>query len=88
MYSGSSDGEGHEASARKIPSASSMMWVRNLRRFIGSSAELGSEVPMDLETKRILLDIFKEKQQKSNEAGTIPSFYKKKPEEGSISHGV
>jgi len=31
----------------------------------------------ELETKRILLDIFKEKQQKSAEAGTIPSFYKK-----------
>ncbi|GFP89134.1 probable serine/threonine-protein phosphatase 2a regulatory subunit b'' subunit ton2 [Phtheirospermum japonicum] len=28
------------------------------------------------------------KQQKSAEAGTIPSFYKKKPEEGSISHRV
>ncbi|GJR13107.1 retrovirus-related pol polyprotein from transposon TNT 1-94 [Tanacetum coccineum] len=32
----------------------------------------------ELETKRILLDIFKEKQQKSAEAGTVPSFYKKK----------
>lgn len=32
---------------------------------------------VELETKRILLDIFKEKQQKSAEAGTIPSFYKK-----------
>lgn len=31
----------------------------------------------ELETKRILLDIFKEKQQKTAEAGTIPSFYKK-----------
>lgn len=31
----------------------------------------------ELETKRILLDIFKEKQQKSAVAGTIPSFYKK-----------
>nr|GFB48561.1 probable serine/threonine-protein phosphatase 2A regulatory subunit B'' subunit TON2 [Tanacetum cinerariifolium] len=43
---------------------------------------------LKLETKRILLDIFKEKQQKSAEAGTIPSFYKKKPEDGSISHKV
>jgi serine/threonine-protein phosphatase 2A regulatory subunit B'' len=43
---------------------------------------------MELETKRILLEIFKEKQQKSQEAGTIPSFYKKKPEEGSISQRV
>lgn len=31
----------------------------------------------ELETKRILLEIFKDKQQKSQEAGTIPSFYKK-----------
>ncbi|RXH80270.1 hypothetical protein DVH24_041417 [Malus domestica] len=95
MYSVSSDGEGHEASQRKIPPASSMLWVRNLRRFIGSGAGLGSEALMELETKRILLDIFKEKQQKSAEAGTIPSFYKKacsrifvKPEEGSISQRV
>ncbi|GFP94511.1 probable serine/threonine-protein phosphatase 2a regulatory subunit b'' subunit ton2 [Phtheirospermum japonicum] len=42
----------------------------------------------ELETKRVLLDIFKVKQQKSAEAGTIPSFYKKKPEEGSIKHRV
>ncbi|XP_068332886.1 probable serine/threonine-protein phosphatase 2A regulatory subunit B'' subunit TON2 [Pyrus communis] len=88
MYSGSSDGEGHEAAQRKIPPASSMLWVRNLRRFIGSGDGLGSEALMELETKRILLDIFKEKQQKSAEAGTIPSFYKKKPEEGSISQRV
>ncbi|KAI7746327.1 hypothetical protein M8C21_030578 [Ambrosia artemisiifolia] len=91
MYSGSSDGEGHDASSvasRKIPPASSMLWVRNLRRYIGSGAGLGSEALMELETKKILLDIFKEKQQKSAEAGTIPSFYKKKPEDGSISHRV
>ncbi|XP_022760513.1 probable serine/threonine-protein phosphatase 2A regulatory subunit B'' subunit TON2 isoform X2 [Durio zibethinus] len=89
MYSGSSDGESHEAATqRKIPPASSMLWVRNLRRYIGSGDGLGSEALMELETKRILLDIFKEKQQKSAEAGTIPSFYKKKPEEGSISHRV
>ncbi|KAG6437501.1 hypothetical protein SASPL_102419 [Salvia splendens] len=86
MYSGSSDGEA--STQRKIPAASSMLWVRNLRRFIGSGAGLGSEALMELETKRILLDIFKAKQQKSAEAGTIPSFYKKKPEEGSISHRV
>ncbi|KAA3480956.1 putative serine/threonine-protein phosphatase 2A regulatory subunit B'' subunit TON2 [Gossypium australe] len=78
MYSGSSDGESHEAATqRKIPPVSSMLWVRNLRRYIGSGAGLGSEALMELETKRILLDIFKEKQQKSAEAGTIPSFYKK-----------
>ncbi|KAL2464128.1 putative serine/threonine-protein phosphatase 2A regulatory subunit B'' subunit TON2 [Forsythia ovata] len=87
MYSGSSDGEGHEPSAapRRLPPASSMLWVRNLRRFIGSGTGVGSESLMELETKRILLDIFNEKQQKSDEVGTIPSFYKRKPEEGSIS---
>ncbi|KAI8561594.1 hypothetical protein RHMOL_Rhmol04G0352300 [Rhododendron molle] len=90
MYSGSSDGEGHESSSapRKIPPPSSMLWVRNLRRYIGTGAGLGSEALMELETKRILFDIFKEKQQKSAEAGAIPSFYKKKPEEGSISNRV
>ncbi|OAY76032.1 putative serine/threonine-protein phosphatase 2A regulatory subunit B subunit TON2, partial [Ananas comosus] len=94
-----SEGEGgHDAAAaapKKIPAASSMPWVRNLRRFVGSGAGLGSEALMELETKRILLEIFKERQQK--EAGSIPSFYKKacncvhcwlKPEEGSISHRV
>ncbi|KAG6491523.1 hypothetical protein ZIOFF_046455 [Zingiber officinale] len=108
MYSGPSDGEGggcHEAAApKKIPSASSMPWVRNLRRYVGSGAGLGSEALMELETKRILLEIFKERQQKNAKAGKIPSFYKKacqsigsgflffcilhKPEEGSISHRV
>ncbi|KAJ6793248.1 phosphatase subunit g4-1 isoform X3 [Iris pallida] len=48
MYSSTNDGEGsHDASAggrqKKIPPASSMSWVRNLRRFIGSGAGLGSE---------------------------------------------
>ncbi|KAL9279900.1 putative serine/threonine-protein phosphatase 2A regulatory subunit B'' subunit TON2 [Arabidopsis thaliana] len=82
MYSGSSDGESHDTSTqRKIPPASSMLWVRNLRRYIGSGAGLGSEALMELETKRILLEIFKEKQQKSQEAGTIPK-------EGSISQRV
>lgn len=46
MYSGSSDGESHEAAQRKIPPASSMLWVRNLRRFIGSGTGLGSEALM------------------------------------------
>ncbi|KAF8392558.1 hypothetical protein HHK36_022903 [Tetracentron sinense] len=50
MYSGSSDGESHEAVSRKIPPASSMLWVRNLRRFIGSGAGLGSEALMGLGT--------------------------------------
>ncbi|KMZ63103.1 hypothetical protein ZOSMA_427G00010 [Zostera marina] len=80
MYSGSSDGEGagngHDLIGKKIPPASSMPWVRNLRRFVGSGAGLGSEALMELETKRILLEIFKEKQQKNAEA------------EGSISHRV
>jgi hypothetical protein len=46
MYSGSSDGESHEATQRKIPPASSMPWARNLRRFIGSGTGLGSEALM------------------------------------------
>lgn len=47
MYSGSSDGESHDTSTqRKIPPASSMLWVRNLRRYIGSGAGLGSEALM------------------------------------------
>ncbi|GJV29186.1 probable serine/threonine-protein phosphatase 2A regulatory subunit B'' subunit TON2 [Tanacetum coccineum] len=50
--------------------------------------KVASETLMELETKGILLDIFKEKQQKSAEPGTIPSFYMKKPEDGSISHKV
>ncbi|OEL14051.1 putative serine/threonine-protein phosphatase 2A regulatory subunit B'' subunit TON2 [Dichanthelium oligosanthes] len=85
------DGASSAAAAsagRRIPPASSMPWVRNLRRFVGSGAGLGSEALMELETKRILLEIFKERQRKSAEAGSIPSFYKKKPEEGSISSRV
>ncbi|KAI0510774.1 hypothetical protein KFK09_011383 [Dendrobium nobile] len=89
MYGAASDGEGaSDAVPKKIPPASSMPWVRNLRRFIGSGTGLGSEARMELETKRILLDIFKERQQKNAEAGSIPCFYKKKPEEGSISQRV
>nr|KYP58058.1 Pentatricopeptide repeat-containing protein At4g22765 family [Cajanus cajan] len=88
MYSGSSDGEAHDAPQRKIPPASSMLWVRNLRRFIGSGAGLGSEALMELETKRILLDIFKEKQKKSAEGALICLFFVQKPEDGSISHRV
>ncbi|NP_001168513.1 uncharacterized protein LOC100382292 [Zea mays] len=64
-----------------------MLWVRNIRRFVDTGAGLGSEAIMELETKRILLEIFKERQRKSAEAGSIPSFYKK-PEEGSISSRV
>ncbi|KAL7178097.1 hypothetical protein ACSBR2_031283 [Camellia fascicularis] len=88
-YSVSIDGQDHEAlHPRKIPPSASLLWARNLRHYIGSGAGLGSEALMELETKRILLNIFKEKQQKSAKAGTIPSFYKKKPEEGSTSHRV
>ncbi|KAM3407276.1 hypothetical protein ACQJBY_000995 [Aegilops geniculata] len=85
------DGASSAATApagRRIPPASSMPWVRNLRRFVGTGAGLGSEALMELETKRILLEIFKERQRKSAEAGSIPSFYKKKPEDGSISNRV
>ncbi|KAL0315080.1 UNVERIFIED_CONTAM: putative serine/threonine-protein phosphatase 2A regulatory subunit B'' subunit TON2 [Sesamum calycinum] len=42
----SSDGEA--SAQRKIPSASSMLWVRNLRRYIGSGAGLGSEALMGI----------------------------------------
>ncbi|RWW61890.1 hypothetical protein BHE74_00031006, partial [Ensete ventricosum] len=31
----------------------------------------------ELETKRILLEIFKERQQRNAQAGSVPSFYKK-----------
>uniref|UniRef100_A0A0E0KYI7 EF-hand domain-containing protein n=1 Tax=Oryza punctata TaxID=4537 RepID=A0A0E0KYI7_ORYPU len=89
---GDGGGDGASSAAggggRRIPPASSMPWVRNLRRFVGTGAGLGSEALMELETKRILLEIFKERQRKSMEAGAIPSFYKKKPEDGSISNRV
>lgn len=88
MYSGSSDGEGHEGLSKKMSQASSMPWARNLRRYIGSGAGLGSEALMELETRRILLELFKERQQKTSTAGTIPSFYRQKPSEGSISSRV
>jgi len=38
-----------------------MLWVRNIRRFVDTGAGLGSEAIMELETKRILLEIFKER---------------------------
>ncbi|KAJ0727031.1 putative transcription factor & chromatin remodeling ARID family [Helianthus annuus] len=55
----------------------SMLWVRNLRRYIRSDASLGSEARMEHETRRILLNMYKEKHCKSAEASIIPSFYKK-----------
>ncbi|KAI3799595.1 hypothetical protein L1987_34894 [Smallanthus sonchifolius] len=51
LYSGSSDGEGNDVSSvasRKILPASSMTWVRNLLRYIGSGAGLGSETLMGI----------------------------------------
>ncbi|KAL1832537.1 hypothetical protein ACET3Z_002188 [Daucus carota] len=73
MYNGSGDGEA--SASKKIPPATSMLWNRKLRRFI----ECGTgRALMELETKRTLLDMFKEKQQKNAESGSLPSFYKKK----------
>ncbi|CAD5174262.1 unnamed protein product [Musa acuminata subsp. malaccensis] len=54
-----------------------MPWVRNLRRYVGSGTGTGSEALMELETKRILLEIFKERQQRNVQAGSVPSYYKK-----------
>ncbi|CAL9756245.1 unnamed protein product [Musa acuminata subsp. burmannicoides] len=54
-----------------------MPWVRNLRRYVGSGTGTGSEALMELETKRILLEIFKERQQRNAQAGSVPSYYKK-----------
>ncbi|XP_002968661.2 probable serine/threonine-protein phosphatase 2A regulatory subunit B'' subunit TON2 [Selaginella moellendorffii] len=62
----------------------SMPWVQSLKKYVGSGAGLGSEALMELETKRILLDGYKEQQQRTLQKGTIPSFYKRKPSEGSI----
>ncbi|MBA0570882.1 hypothetical protein Golob_004485 [Gossypium lobatum] len=81
MYSGSSDGESHEAATqRKIPPVSSMLWVRNLRRYIGSGAGLGSEALMGPLKRRGSCLIYLKK---SNRKAP-----KLKPEEGSISHRV
>ncbi|KAI3677761.1 hypothetical protein L6452_37029 [Arctium lappa] len=84
MYSSMDEDESCDESSV----VSSMLWVRNLRRFIRSDVGLGSEATMELEIRKILLNIFKEKHRKSAEAGVIPSFFKKKPEDGSISHTV
>lgn len=79
--------EGYDESSSSSV-ASSMLWVRNLRRYIRSDPNLGSEARMEQETRKILLNMYKEKHRKSAEAGVIPSFYKKKPEDGSINHTV
>ncbi|XP_024995484.1 probable serine/threonine-protein phosphatase 2A regulatory subunit B'' subunit TON2 [Cynara cardunculus var. scolymus] len=84
MYSSMDEDEGYDESSV----VSSMLWVRNLRRYIKSDPGISSEAMMELEIRRILLNIFKEKHRKNAEAGIIPSFYKKKPEDGSISHTV
>ncbi|KAJ9549573.1 hypothetical protein OSB04_022116 [Centaurea solstitialis] len=85
MYNSMEEDEGYDESS----AVSSMLWVRNLRRFIRSSrASLGSEAMLELEIRKNLINIFKEKHRKSAEAGVIPSFYKKKPEDGSINHTV
>ncbi|XP_051145918.1 probable serine/threonine-protein phosphatase 2A regulatory subunit B'' subunit TON2 isoform X2 [Andrographis paniculata] len=86
MDSGSSDGEA--AALKKIPASAAMLWIRNLRRFIGSGTGLGYEAIIESETKEILRDIFKDMQQKCGEADSIPSFYKQKPDDGSINHRV
>ncbi|GJW22582.1 probable serine/threonine-protein phosphatase 2A regulatory subunit B'' subunit TON2 [Tanacetum coccineum] len=57
--------------------SSSMLWVRNLRRYIRSEPALGSEAKLEHETRRILLNLFKEKHRKNAAAGIVPSFYKK-----------
>ncbi|XP_071705096.1 probable serine/threonine-protein phosphatase 2A regulatory subunit B'' subunit TON2 [Rutidosis leptorrhynchoides] len=86
MSSSVDDEENYDESSTSV--VSSMLWVRNLRRYIRSDPNLGSEAMLEHETRRILLNIYKEKHRKNAEAGIIPSFYKKKPEDGSISHTV
>lgn len=85
MQSSTSNAEAQDS--QTIPS-SSMLWVRNLKKYVGSGTGLGSEALMELETKRILLEAFKERQQKNAQSGTLPTFYKKKPAEGSIGSKV
>lgn len=49
-------------------------WQVNLKlQFFTSSCDVLAE----LETKRILLEAFKERQQKNAQSGTLPTFYKK-----------
>ncbi|MCO5610257.1 hypothetical protein L7F22_064493 [Adiantum nelumboides] len=56
---------------------SSMLWVRNLKKYVGSGTGLGSEALMELETKRILLEAFKERQQKNAQSGLFLHFTKR-----------
>ncbi|KAJ7536115.1 hypothetical protein O6H91_12G056800 [Diphasiastrum complanatum] len=76
------NGELQEVS-KELPAGSSMPWVQALKKYVGSGAGLGSEALMELEIKRILLDAYREHEQKNLEKGAIPTFYKK-PTEGSI----
>lgn len=46
VFNGSGDGEA--SASKKIPPATSMLWVRNLRRFIGFGTGLGSEALMGM----------------------------------------
>ncbi|KAJ8766746.1 hypothetical protein K2173_007813 [Erythroxylum novogranatense] len=76
-------------SKRVICSRYSTLWCLDIETYVSPP------ILIMLETETILLDIFEEKQQKTAEAGTIPTFDKKifaltkfKPEQGSISHRV
>eukprot|EP00249_Psilotum_nudum_P016465 c25839_g1_i1 orf=428-1771(+) len=82
------DGESLDSLSKKIAGASSMPWARNLRKYVGSGAGLGSEALIELETKKILLEAFKSRQQQNAELGSIPTFYRKKPSDGSIGSKV
>ncbi|WOG82045.1 hypothetical protein DCAR_0101204 [Daucus carota subsp. sativus] len=46
VFNGSGDGEA--SASKKIPPATFMLWVRNLRRFIGFGTGLGSEALMEV----------------------------------------
>ncbi|WZZ38590.1 hypothetical protein YC2023_034849 [Brassica napus] len=95
MYSGSSDGESHDTSTqRRIPPASSMLWVRNLRRYIGSGAGLGSEALMVSEFESLRRRESCSRYSKTSnrkvrkQARYQASTRRHKPEEGSISQRV
>ncbi|CAM6103845.1 unnamed protein product [Calypogeia fissa] len=74
---------GDEKPSSSPGASSTTLWADQLRKYVGTGAGLGSEALTEMETKRILHDAFRERQQKSAEAGVIPSFYKKKPAQGS-----
>ncbi|CAM6017318.1 unnamed protein product [Sphagnum balticum] len=72
------------AAGKKMPLPSSMLWVQHLRNYVGSGEGLGSEAQTEMETKKLLLEAYRARQQQTMAAGGIPSFYKKKPSEGSV----